>query len=177
MRQEALDRVRLVFTLFDVDGSGDLQANDFELMGDRVVEAVPDADDAAKDTLVASFGNWWATLITELDTNHDGRITFDEYSACVLSPQRFDATISQFAEALAALGDLDGDGLIERPRFVALMTAIGFALPNIDALFDAFEPDESDRILVSTWITGIKEYYRPEMAGIPGDHLVSTPTT
>jgi len=68
------------------------------------------------------------------------------------------------------------DGLIERPLFVALMTAIGFELANINALFDAFEPTDSDRITVEAWDTGIKEYYRPDKAGIPGDYLVGDPT-
>jgi Ca2+-binding EF-hand superfamily protein len=174
MRTEALDRVRLIFRLFDVDGSGDLQPDDFDLMGNRVIDAVPAADDAAKNAMLAAFDQYWATLATELDTNHDGRITFAEYCGCVLSPERFDATITQFAEALAALGDPDGDGLIDRPVFVALMTAIGFELANINALFDAFEPTDSDQIQVSVWVTGIIEYYSPEMAGIPGDHLVTS---
>ena len=176
MRAEALDRVRLIFTLFDVDGSGDLRANDFELMASNVLEAVPDADDAAKNAMRSAFDKYWATLATDLDANDDGRISFDEYTACVLSPERFDETISEFAESLAALGDPDGDGLIERTVFVALMTAIGFELANIHALFDAFEPTDSDRIPVPVWVAGIKEYYHPEMTGIPGDHLVTTPT-
>jgi Ca2+-binding EF-hand superfamily protein len=115
-------------------------------------------------------------LVTELDSNRDGTVTFDEYAACVLSPERFNETISEFAESLAALGDPDGDGLIERPVFVALMTAIGFKPANIHALFDAFEPTDSDRVTVAVWVTGIKEYYGPDKAGIPGDHLVGNPT-
>jgi Ca2+-binding EF-hand superfamily protein len=174
MRAEALDRVYLIFRLFDVDRSGDLRAGDFELMGNRVIEAVPDADDAAKRALLSSFDEWWQTLVTELDTNHDGRISFGEFTACVLSPERFDATISLFAESLAALGDPDGDGLIERPLFVALMIAIGFEPGNITALFDAFEPNGSDQIPVPVWVAAIKEYYRPEKAGIVGDHLVGS---
>jgi Ca2+-binding EF-hand superfamily protein len=176
MRAEALDRVHLIFQLFDVDRSGDLRANDFELMGSRVIEAVPDADDAAKNALLSAFSRWWQVLVTELDTNRDGRISFGEFTACVLSPERFDPTISDFAESLAALGDPDGDGLIERPVFVALMTAIGFELGNINALFDAFVPTDSDQIPVPVWVAAIKEYYRPEKAGIVGDHLVKTTT-
>lgn len=94
----------------------------------------------------------------------------------MLSPARFDATIDAFAQALAALGDPDGDGLIERPAFVALMTAIGFEHGNIEALFDAFGPSDEDRIQVATWAEGIKEYYAPDKAGIPGDHLVAGAT-
>jgi Ca2+-binding EF-hand superfamily protein len=176
MRAEALDRIKLIFTLFDADGSGHLQTNDFELMAKRVVQAAPDADEAAKNAMLVAFRKYWTTLVTELDANRDGTVTFDEYAACVLSPERFNETISDFAESLAALGDPDGDGLIERPLFVALMTAIGFELANIHALFDAFDPADSDRIAVAVWVTGIKEYYGPDNAGIPGDYLVGNPT-
>lgn len=176
MRAEATNRVRLVFSLFDANGNGAIEADDFEIMASRVVEAAPDSDDAAKNAMLAAFRRYWSTLDAELDTDGDGRITFDEYAACVLSPERFDLTISDFAESLAALGDPDGDGLIERPLFMALMTAIGFGRPNIDALFDAFEPSESDRIEVTAWVVGIKDYYSPDKAGIPGDHLVGSAT-
>ncbi|MFJ2707488.1 EF-hand domain-containing protein [Streptomyces sp. NPDC087428] len=174
MRVEATHRVRLVFTLFDADGNGVLEADDFELMASRVVEAALDSDDAAKEAMVAAFRRYWSTLRAELDADGDGRITYDEYAACVLSPERFDLTISEFAESLAALGDPDGDGLIERPLFMALMTAIGFGRPNIDALFDAFEPSDADQVEVATWVIGIKDYYSPDKAGIPGDHLVGS---
>ncbi|MEU3185739.1 EF-hand domain-containing protein [Streptomyces sp. NPDC006923] len=172
MRAEALNRVKLVFSLFDADGNQYLEPEDFELMAKRVIQAAPDADDAEKDAMLAAFRKYWTTLATELDANHDGRISFEEFAACVLTPERFDETVGDFAESLAALGDPDGDGFIERPLFVALMTAIGFELANIHALFDAFEPTDSDRITVETWAFGIKEYYRPDKAGVPGDQLV-----
>ncbi|MEV0751499.1 EF-hand domain-containing protein [Streptosporangium sp. NPDC050280] len=172
MQKAAIDRVGLVFTLLDADGTGFLEADDFELMANRVIAAASDSDDAAKAAMLAAFRGYWAALSSELDANDDGRISFEEYAACVLSPERFDAAISDFAEALAELGDPDGDGLIERHVFMALMTAIGFERANIDALFDAFGPSETDQITVSVWAAGIKDYYRPEKAGIPGDHLV-----
>lgn len=172
MRAEAVDRVKVVFTLFDADGNGLLEPQDFDAMAERVVRAAPDSDERAKNAMVAAFRRYWETLRTELDVNRDGRVSYAEYEKCVLSPERFDDTIAEFAESLAALGDPDGDGRIERPRFVALMTAIGFGRPNIDALFDAFEPDGEDRIQVPVWVQGIKEYYRPDLAGIPGDRLV-----
>ena len=77
----------------------------------------------------------------------------------------------------AAMADLRiGDDLIERPVFVALMTAIGFDLPNINALFDAFEPDVHDRVAVPVWVEAIKEYYAPDKAGTVGNHLVGNTT-
>ncbi len=173
MQKDALDRVSLVFTLFDHNGNGHLEAEDFEMMAADVVKAAPDSDETAKDAMRTAFQRYWETLVDELDSDRDGEITFDEYTAVVLSPERFDATISDFAKSLAALGDPDGDGLIERPVFMALMTAIGFERANIDALFDAFGPSASDQITVSTWVKGIKDYYSPTKTGIAGDQLVS----
>jgi Ca2+-binding EF-hand superfamily protein len=173
MRTQATRRVALVFSLLDAKGNGVLEAVDFSLMAERVVAAAPAADASARERMRAAFEGYWTTLLTELDADGDGEISFEEYSACVLSPERFEPTIAEFAEALAALGDPDGDGLIERSAFMDLMTAIGFQRSNIDALFDAFGPTPDDRVRVRTWVEGIKDYYSPEKTGIPGDHLVT----
>ncbi|WP_299529070.1 EF-hand domain-containing protein [uncultured Streptomyces sp.] len=175
MRQEAVDRVRLVFTLFDVDGNGALEERDFDLMAHNVVEAAPEASEAAKEAMRNAFTTYWRTLLTELDADRDGRVDFDEYRACVLSPERFDAAVTEFARALSVLGDPDGDGRVEHADFSALMTAIGFRPANIDALFTAFGPDPADRIPVDVWDLGIRDFYAPDKAGIPGDRLVPEP--
>jgi Ca2+-binding EF-hand superfamily protein len=173
MRAEATQRVALVFSLLDANGNGVLDAEDFTLMADRVAAAATRSDEGDKDAVRAAFERYWTTLRAELDANGDGVISFEEYTACVLSPERFDATITAFAKALAALGDPDGDGLVERPEFMALMLAIGFERANIDALFDAFGPTADDRVPVPVWVEGIRDYYAPDKAGIPGDHLVA----
>ncbi|MFF6775495.1 EF-hand domain-containing protein [Streptomyces sp. NPDC012637] len=173
MRTEAAQRVELVFSLFDANGNGVIDSDDFELMTDRVLKAAAASDDDAKAAVRAAFRRYWTTLATELDANGDGVVTVEEFRPFVLDSERFGPTVAEFAEALARLGDPDGDGLIERPLFVSLMTAIGFEEKNINALFDAFGPDSQDRITVTVWAAGIKEYYAPEKAGIPGDQLVA----
>ncbi len=115
MTTEADRRVALVFSLFDANANGVLEADDFEIMADRVIREAHASDQAAKDAMRAAFRRYWRTLLTELDENSDGEISFEEFTTCVLSPERFDETVAVFAEALAALGDPDGDGLIERP--------------------------------------------------------------
>ncbi|MGA5442804.1 EF-hand domain-containing protein [Streptomyces sp. ECR3.8] len=173
MRDEAAKRVELVFSLFDANGNGVLDSGDFDLMTGRVLEAAAASDDGAKDAIRSAFRRYWTTLATELDANGDGVISVEEFRPFVLDPERFGPTVAEFAEALSALGDPDGDGLIERPLFVSLMRAIGFEEANIHALFDAFGPDADDRITVATWAAGIKDYYAPDKAGIPGDRLVT----
>ncbi|MEV5989253.1 EF-hand domain-containing protein [Streptomyces sp. NPDC052051] len=170
---EANDRVQLVFSLFDANGNGVLEADDFDLMGKRVVAAVPEAGDGTQGRMLDAFRHYGETLVRELDANGDGQISPEEFTAIVLDPRRFDAAVDKFADALAAMGDPNRDGFVERPHFIALMLAIGFQRPNIDALFDAFEPVDGDRIPVRTWADGIRDYYHPEKAGIPGDHLTA----
>ncbi|MEU0405858.1 EF-hand domain-containing protein [Streptomyces sp. NPDC006197] len=175
MRTEAAKRVELVFSLFDANGNGVIDSGDFDLMTGRVLEAAVASDAGAREAIRTAFRRYWTTLATELDADGDGVITVDEFRPFVLDPERFGPTVTEFAEALSALGDPDGDGLIERPLFVSLMTAIGFEEANIHALFDAFGPDAEDRITVATWAAGIEEYYAPDLAGIPGDRLVGAP--
>ncbi|MFC6093425.1 EF-hand domain-containing protein [Saccharothrix lopnurensis] len=172
MQTEAQARIGLVFSLFDVNGNGRVEADDFEAMAGRVDAVATASDDAARARMTAAFRGYWETLATELDTDRDGSVTPDEFAACVLSPERFEDTVAEFAESLAALGDPDGDGRIERPLFIDLMTAIGFETANTNALFDAFGPSGADEVEVPTWVEAIKDYYRPDKAGISGDLLV-----
>lgn len=175
MRSEAVNRVKLVFTLFDADGNGVLESDDFDLMSSRVAEAVPGADEARKQAMHASFRRYWDTLASELDTNHDGRITYDEYQACVLSPERFSGAAAEFAAGFARFGDVDGNGTVARPVFIGMMRGVGFDLANIHALFDAFEPDDDDRVKVDDWEAEIKNFYAPDKGDIPADLLAPAP--
>ncbi|MFD5647790.1 calcium-binding protein, partial [Streptomyces anulatus] len=102
---EATRRVTLVFSLFDANANGVLEADDFDLMADRVVREAHASDRAAKDAMRAAFRRYWTTLRTELDADGDGEVSFEEFTACVLSPERFDTTVGVFAEARAARGD------------------------------------------------------------------------
>jgi len=164
--------VQLIFHSFDVNGNGCLEPGDFELMSGHVVAAAVASDDTAKDNIAKAFRQFWATLEAELDADADGRVSYDEWIGCVLSPERFDDTIAQFADALSALGDPDGDGLIERPIFADLMSAIGFEQDRLHDLYNTFGPDNEDRAPVRVWRDTIFDHYRPDKGGIAGDRLV-----
>ncbi|SEB66276.1 Ca2+-binding protein, EF-hand superfamily [Streptomyces sp. 2131.1] len=174
MREEAIARVQLVFTLFDADGNGVIEEHDFELMAERVVAAVPEADAGRHEAMVNAFRAYWQTLAVELDINRDGRVDYAEFRDIVLTPELFSEAVSEFADALTAVADPNGDGMVERPTFVAVMKAIGFATHNIHAFFDALEPAGTEHASVPAWTEAIKDYYRPDKAGL-ADHLVTAP--
>lgn len=169
---QAVKRIEHVFDLFDTDGNGFIEAADIELMTNRVVAAAAGSGQGAKDAIRAAFDRYWTTMAAELDANGDGRISLEEFRLIVLSPERFGPAVEQFAEALSALGDPDGDGLIERPVFEALMTAIGFGRENLHALFDSFGPTEQDQVEVEVWRAAIVEFYDPDDGDTRGNHLI-----
>jgi Ca2+-binding EF-hand superfamily protein len=172
MQAEAQERIALVFTLFDVNGNGRIEARDFDLMAERVDAVATDSGEAVRARATDAFRRFWATLAGRLDADGDGTVTAEEFAACVLSPELFTDTLEEFAGSLSALGDPDGDGWMERSRFLALMTAIGFDAANTNALFDAFGPTPEDRVEVRAWTEAIKDYYHPGKAGVPVDLLV-----
>ncbi|MGP2436029.1 EF-hand domain-containing protein [Streptomyces sp. JW3] len=171
MRDEAVNRVRLVFTLFDADGNGVLESADFDLMSNRVAAAAPGAGEAQQQAMRAGFTRYWNALVGELDADGDGRISYDEFQACVLSPERFDEAVAEFAAGFARLGDLDGSGTVSRPVFTGMLRGVGFDLPNIEALFEALGPDGADRVGVAAWEAEIRNFYAPDLGGIPADLL------
>jgi Ca2+-binding EF-hand superfamily protein len=175
MRDEAVSRVKHVFTLFDADGNGVLEPDDFDLMSDRVAAAVPEAGEARKQTMRAAFTRYWNTLAAELDADGDGRITYDEFQACVLSPERFSGAVDEFAAGFARFGDVDGSGTVARPVFTGMLRGVGFGLPNIQALFEALGPDDRDRIAVRAWEEEIRNFYAPDKGGVPADLLAASP--
>ncbi|MCX0241996.1 EF-hand domain-containing protein [Streptomyces drozdowiczii] len=174
MRAEAVERVRLVFTLFDADGNGAIEADDFELMARRVTAAVPEAGAEKRDAMVTAFRTFWKALAENADTNRDGKVDPEEFRTVVLDPQRFGPALAEFAGALTGVADPDGDGLVERETFMAVMAAIGFAQPNTRALFDALEPVGTEQVAVPAWSEAIREFYTPDATGV-SDHLVGQP--
>lgn len=176
MRNEAVNRVKLVFTLFDADGNGVLESDDFDLMSSRVAAAVPGADEAPKQAMRAGFTRYWDTLAGELDTDQDGRITYAEYQACVLSPERFSGAIDQFAAGFARLGDLDGSGSVTRPVFTGMLRGSASTC-RTSKPFEALRPDDADRIGVDAWEAEIRNFYAPDKAGIPADLLAAAPAS
>src|SRR5690606_41881961 len=62
MRTEAAKRVELVFSLFDGNGSGAGDSDDFDLMTERVLEAAVASDDSAKEAIRAAFRRYWTAL-------------------------------------------------------------------------------------------------------------------
>ena len=96
MNVTAEDRIKIIFSLFDVDRGGYLEERDFSTMATNVVRAARGSGDAATRAMEEAFGHYWRTLERELDANRDGKVSYEEFAACVLSPSGMCRTIVCF---------------------------------------------------------------------------------
>ncbi|GAA2213851.1 hypothetical protein GCM10009850_093140 [Nonomuraea monospora] len=170
-----LTRLRARFSLLDANGDGRLRAEDFALLAGRVCASLgADPNSAKALALAEGCRAYWEGLAAISDSDGDGIVTFQEYAAAVPDSDHFDEHGSPYARALTALADIDDDGQVEHTDFVACMTAIGFALPQVEQLF-ATLASHGGRVTTDAWSAAIKAYYVSTSAHTPGQMLASEP--
>ncbi|MFD5558588.1 EF-hand domain-containing protein [Streptomyces sp. NPDC127068] len=172
MRAEAGKRAALVFSLLDANKDGVLEEADFALMADRLAGAADRSTAEAKTVMRAALSRYWETLLTSLDSDGNGVISISEFTACVLSPERFKTMVTAVADAVAGLSDHDGSGRVERGYLRKLLASINIDPSSSDAMFDALGPDEQDSVRTDRWNESVRDFYDPEKFDIPVDLLV-----
>ncbi|MEU5992776.1 hypothetical protein ABZ806_27735 [Spirillospora sp. NPDC047418] len=89
-----------------------------------------------------------AGLAAEADADRDARVTFEEYAQRFFGADSYGRYIKPLAESVAALGDVDDDGKISQPEFVALLAAVGFNAADYAAYFQTLDTDGDNAITV-----------------------------
>jgi Ca2+-binding EF-hand superfamily protein len=165
-----MDRLHVGFRTMDSDGDGVLEEGDFEGLASKLVASVQIPETSQKATLLRAFSaRYWRGLRSA--TGPGGQVTFDEYARLTHTPQWFDEHMLAWAKGLAAVGDVDDDGYIERSEFAAMFQAVGFPADDIDALFAELDPDGAGRISIAAMVTMVRDYYVSEVQ-TSGDNLL-----
>ncbi|GLY81686.1 EF-hand domain-containing protein [Actinoallomurus iriomotensis] len=167
-----LDRIKAAFDALDTDSNGYLEADDFDRLGHRIIQALDEAEDSPK-ALAMHEGcrRYWEGLVGTLDLNHDGKVSWEEYAG-VHEPAAYEDSVRPYADALTAICDRDDDGFVQHADFVRGLRAVGFPTENIEALFQAFDPNGTGRVSAREWGTAIEEYFLARGAHAVGDTLV-----
>ncbi|MEV0390688.1 hypothetical protein [Nonomuraea sp. NPDC050643] len=165
-----LARVQARFSLLDVTGDGHLRAEDFDLLAERVINALAmDRDSDKARALIAGCRTYWQGLAGIPGGEQDSVVTFEQYVAAAPDAGHFDAYGQPYASALVALADRNDDGYIEPADFLACMSAIGFTLHRAKQLFNVLS--RKGRIATGDWQMAIKDYYVNVSADTPGQLL------
>jgi Ca2+-binding EF-hand superfamily protein len=167
-----LDRIKAAFDALDTDSNGYLESHDFDRLGHRIIQALEAPESSPKaQALRAGCRLYWQGLVSTLDLNDDGKLSWQEY-ARFHEPDEFEGNVGPYAEALVAICDRDDDGFVQHDEFVRGMRAVGFPTENIEALFQAFDPHGTGQVSASEWRTAITEYFLASGSHAIGDTLV-----
>jgi Ca2+-binding EF-hand superfamily protein len=167
-----LDRIKAAFDALDTNSNGYLEADDFDRLGHRIIQALDVAESSPKaQALHASCRRYWQSLVNTLDRNSDGKLTCEEY-ARFHEPTEFEGGVRPYAEALTAICDRDDDGFVQHADLVRGLGAVGFPVANIEGLSRALDPQGTGQVSRSEWRTAIEDFFLARGSHAVGDTLV-----
>lgn len=139
-----------IFAMLDVDGNGVITRGEYLDRVDRVAAAM--GREARHPTVAASRAAHEA-VFADMDADHDGRVSFEEYRAWV----GHDAFERSCRRALGSLFDI-ADGGVDREEFIRLRTAAGNAAADAGAAFDGLDTDRDGLIDRDIYLEGIRAF-------------------
>ncbi|MEU7741870.1 EF-hand domain-containing protein [Nonomuraea sp. NPDC049158] len=161
--------LRAMFAVIDANGSGYIEAADFEHFADQVCATLAlDPDTPAHAKLRAAYRAWWEQ-IRRADTDEDGRVSCEEYVALVQTgvaedPHYYDNGLRPVIDAVFDAADADGSGAISRPEFARLYEAVGESAETANGFFDRIDTDSDGSISREEYAAALQGIYAPGSA-------------
>ncbi|MEV6667147.1 oxygenase MpaB family protein [Streptomyces nigra] len=119
--------------VLDQTGDGHLDWPDLAAMARELATRL-DLDEPEETRLYDAFAAWWRELQAALDTDGDGRVSVEEYTAAV--PTLAGPALIRVAEVLFDATDKDGSGTIDAEEYRALFrTAFHRDLTTTDGTY------------------------------------------
>jgi Ca2+-binding EF-hand superfamily protein len=162
------ERYRHWFRLFDANGDGYIDEQDYVLMSERLVRASR-ASGANPSGLIEAARNRFA-MLKMADTDGDGRVSQAEYLAAALQRREAGSGMDSVHEALARGGftsfDVDGDGVLDLSDYVLTHVAFGLNPPMQDVV-DKFQHFDTNGDGVITFEEFLVNYRKHQLADEP----------
>jgi Ca2+-binding EF-hand superfamily protein len=161
--------LKAMFAVIDANGSGYIEAADFERFADWMCAALALEPGTPSHTrLRGAYRAWW-DQIRRADTDEDGRVSCDEYVALVQAgvaedPHYFDNGLRPVTDAVFEAMDADGSGSLSRPELARLYVAAGVSAETSDSFFDRIDTDGDGRISREEYTAALQGIYAPGSA-------------
>lgn len=177
------DRLNTRFDLIDRNGNGVLDAADFAMLAERIIDGLNEPKDSAKAVaLRIAYSGLWGRLRDMMDTDHDGVISREEYTTCLLQvvyqhPSGFDDLIRPTTEAVVTICDTNDDGVIDLGEFVRMELACGVGRAEALRNFQHLDRDHSGYLSVDELTEAVIEFYTSPDDNSPGAYLFGARTS
>ncbi|WP_434445270.1 EF-hand domain-containing protein [Lentzea sp. E54] len=172
-------RLRRRFEIYDRNRDGYVERSDFDLASARLTSAFGlTADDLRAKRFHEQLLGVWGHLAAVADVNDDGRMSLAEYRTAFVRgllgrPEAFDDVYVPYLDALLAVADHDGDGLLgvdEHVRWSRALMDVSEA--DAQAVHARLDHDGDGMIGAEDLLAALRAYYFSEDEDGPGAWLL-----
>ncbi|MEU1729361.1 EF-hand domain-containing protein [Nonomuraea sp. NPDC005692] len=170
-------KLKRAFDHLDANGDGLVARSDLDALGTRLLEELGEAPSSAKAQRFAErMEVFWQELAAGFDADRDGQITMEEFragmtAAFVTRSDGYARIFRPAIEALIAMMDVDGDGVLSSAEFARLQRAFGTSEHDIALAFEQLDTDQDGRLSAAELDAAIEDFYTGSDAGGRGAWL------
>lgn len=161
-------KMRTRFATFDIDGDGQVTAEDFEEMAHRVIEEFQVRQGSSEaSAILEGARRFFVGLAEATDADESGSISESEFvegaeRRLLNNPDGFDAIARPWAQSVIAIADTDGDGHVSVEEWGRALKAMGAHERGIAKELKAIDRDRDGRVTLEEVTASTIEYYTRE---------------
>ncbi|MGW0394398.1 EF-hand domain-containing protein [Streptomyces sp. NPDC003042] len=163
------------FDLFDKDGDGQVNKEDYDHLAARLAEAAgsgPDSEPARR--LRREYDEGWLRMCKQLGCGADASMDREEFVGAwhgVQEAYGFTASILPIVDTVIAAMDRDGDGALDAQEFTRWLEAYGVGSGSALEAFERLDRDGDGRISREELAQAFEEFFLSTDASAPGNWL------
>eukprot|EP01103_Thecamoeba_quadrilineata_P000826 TRINITY_DN10726_c0_g1_i1.p1 TRINITY_DN10726_c0_g1~~TRINITY_DN10726_c0_g1_i1.p1 ORF type:complete len:184 (+),score=51.43 TRINITY_DN10726_c0_g1_i1:3-554(+) len=169
-------KVEHLFRLEDVNGNGVLEENDFVTIARKqLLTAKIDEHSSEGQQYIQTYKNEFAKLAAGADTNKDGKVTLEEFTAFLTKQIEsnnlsfYDNIVNQFLAA----ADLDKDGKVSLKEYVILVGAVGINPKQAEVNFSKFDTNKNGFLEADEFKRLLRAYFTTENPEDVANHFLA----
>ncbi|MBZ8181435.1 EF-hand domain-containing protein [Oscillatoria salina] len=164
-----------LFNIYDTNKNGVVNKEDYELK----VQAVAKLHNLSPgstgyDEMYAQVMADWNNLQQNVDKNQDGQITLDEWLehgyTCINSENMYE-TVKKEADAIFALFDRNGDGVINSEEYTGLMKAWGVSDEGLEIACSKLNLKGDNTLSKDVFKQLLEQFHKSDDPDSPGNYL------